>query len=117
MAVPKEHRVKIHSTNPLERVDGEVKRRTQVVGIFPNEAAITRLVGAILSGAERRVWSALALQGVFGSAGEAPALAVVYPALERGTTAAGLDGLRGSTARQMDELGARIVLGLESIPV
>ena len=47
MSIPREHRQKLHSTNPIERLHAEIKRRTNVVG-FPNEGAITRLVGAIL---------------------------------------------------------------------
>ncbi len=48
MTFPREHRTKLHSTNPIERLHAEIKRHTNVVGIFPNENAITRLVGAIL---------------------------------------------------------------------
>jgi putative transposase len=48
MDFPKEHRPTIHSTNVLERLNGEIKRRADVVGIFPNEGSIRRLVGALL---------------------------------------------------------------------
>jgi putative transposase len=48
MGFPAQHRAKLHSTNPLERLNKEVKRRADVVGIFPCEASIVRLIGAVL---------------------------------------------------------------------
>lgn len=47
-AFPKEHWPQIASTNPLERVNKEIKRRADVIGIFPNDAAVVRLVGALM---------------------------------------------------------------------
>ena len=54
MGLPAQHRAKLHSTNPLERLNGEIKRRSEVVGISPNALAAkqieaaTRLLGALL---------------------------------------------------------------------
>jgi transposase-like protein len=63
--LPVEHQRQLHSTNPLERLNKEIKRRSNVVGIFPNPAAVIRLVGAVLleqddewAVAERRYFSA-----------------------------------------------------------
>ena len=48
MGFPRAHWAQIYSTNPLERLNAEIKRRTNVVGIFPNDASIVRLVGAMM---------------------------------------------------------------------
>jgi hypothetical protein len=62
---PREHRRRLHSTNPLERLHKEIKRRTNVVGIFPNRASLVRMVTTLLQEqddewqvADRRYFSA-----------------------------------------------------------
>lgn len=67
--MPVEHQRQLHSTNPLERLNKEIKRRSNVVGIFPNPAATLRLVGALLmeqddewAVADRRYFSAESMQ-------------------------------------------------------
>lgn len=48
LAVPKEHRAQIASTNPQERANKEIERRADVIGSFPSDAAVIRLVGALM---------------------------------------------------------------------
>ena len=64
MHFPKEHRRRLHSTNTVERLHMEIKRRTRVIGIFPNRASLLRMVGTLLQEqddewqvAERRYFS------------------------------------------------------------
>lgn len=98
MTFPREHRAKIHSTNPIERLNGEIEHELEVVGIFPNEAAFTKLLSAILLEQNDVYGPPPPLQGFCGVLMMKPALAVVYPACQRGISTAGLDGIRGSAA-------------------
>ena len=80
LSFPAAHRTKLHSTNTLERLNREVKRRADVVGIFPNEASIVRLIGAVLMEAndewslQHRYLSLEPLTGLASATDEEPGL-------------------------------------------
>src|SRR3954470_11846291 len=84
MSFPREHWAQIASTNPLERLNREIKRRADVVGIFPNDPAVVRLVGALML-EQNDVYGPPPLCKDFGSLQASLVLAVVYPALQRGS--------------------------------
>jgi transposase-like protein len=76
---PREHRRRLHSTNPLERLHKEVKRRTNVVGILPNRASLVRIVATLLQEqddewqvADRRYFSAGSMIYIDQLGGETP---------------------------------------------
>ena len=76
---PREHRRRLHSTNPLERLDKEIKRRTNVVGIFPNRVSLVRMVATLLQEqddewqvADRRYFSTASMAHVDELGGETP---------------------------------------------
>jgi len=109
MSFPTQHRTKLHSTNPLERLNKEVKRRADVVGIFPNETSIVRLIGAVLFEQNDVYGPPPSCKGFVRRRRDGCLRSCIRP-FGAATRAAGLDGFRGSAARQMDELRwARIV--------
>lgn len=80
---PRAHWRKIWSTNPLERVNKEIKRRGRVVGIFPGPAAVIRLVGAVLIdmhdewiAADRRYLSEGSMAKLYDTSNTEPAAAI-----------------------------------------
>lgn len=86
MTFPAQHRTKLHSTNTLERLNREVKRRADVVGIFPNEGSIIRLIGAVLMeqndewSLQHRYLSLEPLAGLHPPVDDEPSLLVTPPA-------------------------------------
>jgi transposase-like protein len=88
MSFPREHWTRIYSTNPLERLNREVKRRTDVVQVFPDDAATLRLSGAVLleiadewAADERRYFSQASMQKLFDpAAAAAPMVSAPAPA-------------------------------------
>lgn len=73
---PEPHRRRLHSTNPIERLHKEIKRRTAVVGIFPNERSLLRLVGMLAAEqddgwatGDRRCFSAESMKAIEGPEG------------------------------------------------
>ena len=84
MAFPREHWRQLYSTNPLERLNKEIKRRSNVVGIFPNGEAVIRLVSAVLMEQQdeweigRRYFSMESMQKTLDGIKEEPLLVALH---------------------------------------
>ncbi len=123
MTFPQQHRAKVHWTNPIERLNGEIKRRTDVVGIFPNEGSIRRLVAPSRgsrprngpsSAADTSRWKPLRRSAMISPSARLPRSATDQLGPPVSARPAPSYTIRGGTIRTEERLPARMGDGIAS---